>query len=107
MQPGHQSGCDRLEGLERPPSGWGSLGKGRVSSTAKLAQMGSPICNDGFEFLKSPDLRDVWVAQWLSVCLWLRHDPGVPGSSPTSGSLQGACFSLCLCLCISLSVSHE
>ena len=34
-------------------------------------------------------------------------DPGVPGSSPTSGSLHGACFSLCLCLCLSLSVSHE
>ena len=40
-------------------------------------------------------------------------DPGVPGSSPTSGSLREACFSLCLCLCPSLSlslslcVSHE
>ena len=32
------------------------------------------------------------------------RDPGVPGSSPTSGSLQGACFSLCLCLCASLSL---
>lgn len=26
------------------------------------------------------------------------HDPGVPGSSPMSGSLQGTYFSLCLCL---------
>ena len=34
------------------------------------------------------------------------HDPGVPGSSPTSGSLHGACFSLCLCLCLFLCVSH-
>ena len=25
------------------------------------------------------------------------------GSSPTSGSLHGACFSLCLCFCLSLS----
>ena len=32
-------------------------------------------------------------------------DPGVLGSSPTSGSPQGACFSLCLCLCLSLCVS--
>ena len=31
------------------------------------------------------------------------HDPGVPGLSPTSGSLHGACFSLCLCLCFSSS----
>ena len=35
------------------------------------------------------------------------RDPGVPGSSPTSGSLQGACFSLCLCLCLSLSLMNK
>ena len=40
--------------------------------------------------------RDAWVAQQLSA-LGLGHDPGVPGSSPTLGSLGGACFSLCLC----------
>ena len=50
---------------------------------------------------------DTWVAQWLSVCLWLRCDPGVLGSSPPSGSPQGACFSLCLCLYLSLQVFHE
>ena len=33
------------------------------------------------------------------------RDPGVPGSSPTSGSLQGARFSFRLCLCFSLSHS--
>ena len=33
------------------------------------------------------------------------RDLGVPGWSPTSGSLRGACFSLCLCLCLSLSLS--
>ena len=35
------------------------------------------------------------------------RDPRVQGSSPASGSLQGACFSVCLCLCPSLCVSHE
>ena len=30
---------------------------------------------------------------------------GDPGSSPTSGSLLRACFSLCLYLCLSLSLS--
>ena len=37
------------------------------------------------------------------------RDPGVPGSSPVSGSRRGACFSLSLCLCLSLSlcVYHE
>ena len=37
-------------------------------------------------------------------------DPGVQESSPASGSLHGACFSLCLCFwgfSFSLSVSHE
>ena len=32
------------------------------------------------------------------------RDPRVPRSSPASGSLHGACFSLCLCLCLSLSL---
>ena len=32
------------------------------------------------------------------------RDPGDLGLNPTSGSLHGACFSLCLCLCLSLSV---
>ena len=32
------------------------------------------------------------------------RDPGVQGWSPASGSLHGACFSLCLCLCLSLSL---
>ena len=43
----------------------------------------------------------------LAPALGPGRDPGVPGSSPTSNSLHGACFSLCLCLCLSLSVSHE
>ena len=34
-----------------------------------------------------------------------RHDPGILGSSPESGSRHGACFSLCLCPCLSLSLS--
>ena len=35
------------------------------------------------------------------------RDRGVLGSSPASGFLQGACFSLCLCPGLSLYVSHE
>ena len=36
------------------------------------------------------------------------RDPRVPGWSPTSGSLLGACFYLCLCLCLfCLCVSHQ
>ena len=35
------------------------------------------------------------------------RDPGVLGSSPTSGSRHGACFSLCLCLCLSLCDYHK
>ena len=45
---------------------------------------------------------------WLSggaSALGSGRNPGALGSSPTSGSLQGACFSLCLCLCLSLSLS--
>ena len=45
-------------------------------------------------------LWDPWVAQWFSACLRPGRDPGVLGWSPKSGSLHGACFSLCLCLCL-------
>ena len=45
-------------------------------------------------------LRGTWVTQWLSVCLWFRA--WSQDQSPTWGSSQGACFSLCLCLCLSL-----
>ena len=47
----------------------------------------------------------VRVAQWFSACLQPRGDPGDLGSSLMSGSLHGACFSLCLCLSLSLSLS--
>ena len=51
-----------------------------------------------------------WVAQRFSASFSPGPDPGDLGSSPASGSLHGACFSLCLCLCLSLSplcVSHK
>ena len=58
---------------------------------------------------------DAWVAQHLSVCLWLRVWSRDLRWSPTSGSLQEGCFSFCLCLCppfflslsLCVSVSHE
>ena len=56
---------------------------------------------DGGCSFKMQDFRDAWVAQGFnSGC-----DSRVPRLSPTSGSLQGACFSLCLWLCFSLCVS--
>ena len=45
------------------------------------------------------------MAQQFSACLRPRARFGVPGLSPTSFSLHGACFALCLCLCLSFSVS--
>ena len=47
-----------------------------------------------------------WLSGWASA-FGSGHDPGVLGSSPASGSLQGTRFSLSLCLCLSLCVSHE
>ena len=45
-----------------------------------------------------------WLSGWVSD-FGSGYDPGVLGSSPTSGSRHGACFSLFLCLCLSLSPS--
>ena len=47
-----------------------------------------------------------WLSGWGSA-FSSGHDPGVLGSSLTSGSLRGSCFSFCLCLCLSLYVFHE
>ena len=55
-------------------------------------------------FIKTGGGGDPWVAQRFSAASSPGCDLGVMGSSPTSGSLHGACFSLCLCLCLSLSV---
>ena len=41
----------------------------------------------------------------LAPAFHLECDPRVLGSSPLSGSLRGACFSLCLCLSLSLCLS--
>ena len=54
---------------------------------------------------KIPSLKAAWVAQQFSAAFSPGPDPRNLGSSPTSGSLHGACFSLCLHLCLSLSVS--
>ena len=45
------------------------------------------------------------VAQRFGAACSLGCDPGDLGSSPMSGSLHGACFSLCLCLYLSLCLS--
>ena len=38
-----------------------------------------------------------WLSSW-AYAFGSGRDPRVPGLSPTSGSLHGACFSLCLCV---------
>ena len=48
--------------------------------------------------------RAAQVAQQFSAAFSPGYDPGDLGSNPRSGSLHGACFSLCLCLCFSFSL---
>ena len=43
-----------------------------------------------------------WVVQRFSAACSSGRDPGVLGSSPKSGFLHEACFSLCLSLSVSL-----
>ena len=53
--------------------------------------------------LGTPGWLSGWVPAFGPGC-----DPGVLGSSPTSDSLQGTCFSLCLCLwSVSMSLLNE
>ena len=50
---------------------------------------------------RAPGVFSGWASAFRS-----GHDPGVLGSSPTSGSPWGT-FSLCLCLCLSLSLMNR
>ena len=59
-----------------------------------------------FSFKSSALGTPGWLSSWVSALISGR-DPRVLGLSLTSGSPQGACFSLCLCPCLSLCVSHE
>ena len=58
----------------------------------------------GTNFLIKWLSRAAGVAQRFSATFSPGGDTGDPRSSPTSGSLHGACFSLWLCLCLSLSL---
>ena len=55
---------------------------------------------DGLEHQVDSIKHNKWaaqVAQQFSAAFIPGPDPGDQGSSPTSSSLHGACFSLCLC----------
>ena len=55
---------------------------------------------------KNVGQRDVWVAQWLSACLWLRAL--ILGSRIESHTgLPTGSLLLYLCLCLSLCISRE
>ena len=43
------------------------------------------------KLIKMTNSEGTWMAQWSSVCLRLRAQSWVQGSSPTSGSQRGAC----------------
>ena len=56
--------------------------------------------------IRNQQVRDPWVAQRFSACLWPRARSWRPGIESHVGvPVHGACFSLCLCLCLSLSVT--
>ena len=69
-------------------------------------KMWSRYTMEYYSAIRSNEYWDPWVAQrLLAPAFGPGWDPGVPGSSPTLGSLHVACFFLCLCLCLSLSLS--
>ena len=65
--------------------------KGKVALSRELEMRGIPGSLSG---LAPPSAQGVILET---------RDPGDLGSSPTSGSLHGACFSLCLSLSVSLT----
>ena len=80
---------------------------GRTLGVLSIRWIGSPLWVRGGRE-EDQELRSEGIPGWLSglaPAFRPGRDSGVPESSPTSGSLHGACFSLCLCLCLSLSMS--
>ena len=61
----------------------------------KLVNSAYLICTMG---IRIPVLGIPGWLSGLAPAFGPRRDPGVPGSSPASGSRPGACFSLLLCL---------
>ena len=64
---------------------------GPKAGAKPLSHPGTPCVS----FLKK-DFRAAWVTQRYSATFSLGRDPGDLESSPTLGSLHGACFSFCL-----------
>ena len=73
------------------------------SHAANISCSTGKKCHTCFSLWKNRKETHGWFSGWTSA-LGSRRDPRVPGLSPPSGSLWGACFSHCLCLCLSLSV---
>ena len=87
------------------------LNRGAIFQVLK----GFPLCKDAAYLLARADylgmfhlrimiVGGTWVAQSLSICLWLKSWSRGHGMESHIGLLQGAGFSLCLCL-LSLPLS--
>ena len=59
----------------------------------------------GILAIKKNPYRGTWVAQWWSICLWLRAWSQGPGIESYIRFPTGSLPLLCLCLCLSLCVS--
>ena len=79
------------------PHGLGSAGQGCL---LHFQNLGKPAAKASIKIV----IRAARVAQRFSATFSPGPDSGDPGLRPTSGSLHGACFSLCLCLCLCVCV---
>ena len=84
-----------------PVSFWDRKCQGKFYKSVK------PIVSEKNREIKIKDFLGRLGGSVLNVCLGLKVWSWGPGSSPMSGSLHGACFSLRLYLCLSLCFSHE
>ena len=112
----HSPGPSAARGDGREGSSAGPTGRGRGHSRQgglaagwaprlRRGQLSLVDCEQGRAsfWAKTHNIGNSWEAQQFSAAFGPGCDPRVPGSSPASGSLRGACFSLCLCL---LSLIH-
>ncbi|CAD7688729.1 unnamed protein product [Nyctereutes procyonoides] len=96
--------CDAVVDVQKSPE---------LNPNNSIAMLGKQLCESHEKRKPYPVVLETFLGgQELDSAdpeftVWIERgqEGHLGGSSPTSGSQHGACFSLCLCLCLSLCVS--
>ena len=99
--------CTRIPSSPRSPQHWTLSCPFDKSYSDRCEVISHGGLNMNFPWLEMSTFgAPGWLSGWASA-FGSGPDPRVLGSSPTSGSPEGTCFSLCLCLCLSVYLMNK